>query len=177
MVEGGSQFTAVQHQRVRTLLAQQITGAPEPIQDNKPSLTGPRMRNTMLFNFTGLPTVSTRCGFSEDELPIGLQIERSTKRPCCESLMLTSARRTDSQAPISSKARFTSIALASPDRMRASERRAGWPKPLALRCLPLGGEGSRMCATGLLSDRNIGYILIAAAAPSRARRTPLRVDA
>jgi hypothetical protein len=30
---------------------------------------------------------------------------------------------------------------------------------------------------GLLSDRNIGYILAAVAAPSRARRTPLRVDA
>jgi hypothetical protein len=59
MVEGGSQFTAVQRQRVRTLLAQQIIAAPERIQDNKPSLTGPRMRNTMPFNFTGLPAVDS----------------------------------------------------------------------------------------------------------------------
>lgn len=145
MVEGGSQFTAVQYlqaQRIRTLLTQQISAAmqpfdalitpttpqpPEWIQEDKPSLTGPRMRNTMPFNFTGLPAVSTPCGFSEDGLPIGLQI---VGRAFDEATVLQIAdayeRATDwaRKRPSLPKAPFEGIALARPDRMLASERRA-----------------------------------------------------
>jgi aspartyl-tRNA(Asn)/glutamyl-tRNA(Gln) amidotransferase subunit A len=92
MVEGGAQFSAVQYlqaQRVRSVLAEGFRRAMEPfdalvmpttpwpaerVGEDQPSRTGPRMRNTMPFNFTGLPAISTPCGFNEQGLPIGLQI-------------------------------------------------------------------------------------------------------
>ena len=52
--------------------------ATEPVG---PALT----RNTRLFNVTGLPTVSLPCGFTGNDLPIGLQI---TGRPFEEATVL-----------------------------------------------------------------------------------------
>ena len=53
-------------------------GLPEAIRDaeNPAEASGaePSVRNTVLFNLYGIPTISVPCGFSRSGLPIGLQI-------------------------------------------------------------------------------------------------------
>jgi len=55
-----------------------VTKPPGPLQigDKKGTATGmaTELSGTRLYNLTGLPAVSVPCGFSEDGLPIGLQI-------------------------------------------------------------------------------------------------------
>jgi aspartyl-tRNA(Asn)/glutamyl-tRNA(Gln) amidotransferase subunit A len=45
-----------------------------PIEGNPADHPVYRVRNTMPFNFLSLPAISVPCGFSEQGLPIGLQI-------------------------------------------------------------------------------------------------------
>jgi aspartyl-tRNA(Asn)/glutamyl-tRNA(Gln) amidotransferase subunit A len=45
-----------------------------PIEGNPADHPVYRVRNTMPFNFLSLPAISLQCGFSEQGLPIGLQI-------------------------------------------------------------------------------------------------------
>ena len=90
MLEGGGQFSGVQYlqaQLVRTVIAKRFVAAiaphdalvmpttpspPSKIDTDLPSLTGLRMRNTMRFNFTGLPAIST---------PLRIHGGRSSHRP------------------------------------------------------------------------------------------------
>ncbi|MDP6876943.1 MAG: amidase family protein, partial [Alphaproteobacteria bacterium] len=60
-----------------------------PITEDDPSLTGPRLRNTLLFNVLGLPAISVPCGFDGDGMPVGLQI---VGKGFAEDRLLTLAR-------------------------------------------------------------------------------------
>ena len=92
MVEIGQQFGAVQFiqtQRLRRKLSEETLGAMAPydalllpttplpacpISEDDPSLTLPRLRNTLLFNVLGVPAISVPCGFDTHGMPVGLQI-------------------------------------------------------------------------------------------------------
>lgn len=92
LLESGQNFNAVhyiQAQRARRQLCEQTMAAIAPydalvlpttplpaclVEDDGPDLTGPRLRNTLLFNVLGLPAISLPCGFDGDNMPVGLQI-------------------------------------------------------------------------------------------------------
>ena len=92
LIESGRNFNAVhyiQAQRVRRILCEETLAAVAPydalvlpttplpaclVEDDDPSLTGPRLRNTLLFNVLGLPAVSLPGGFDGHGMPVGLQI-------------------------------------------------------------------------------------------------------
>ena len=92
LVESGQNLNAVhyvQAQRVRRKLTEEVLSAIAPydalvlpttplpacpIAEDDPSLTGPRLRNTLLFNVLGLPALSVNCGFDGDGMPVGLQL-------------------------------------------------------------------------------------------------------
>ena len=91
-VETGQHFGAVQFiqtQRLRRKLSEEtlVAMAPYdalllpttplpacPIAEDDPRLTGPRLRNTLLFNVLGVPAISIPCGFDAHGMPVGLQI-------------------------------------------------------------------------------------------------------
>lgn len=92
LLESGQNFNAVhyiQAQRVRRKLCQETLTALAPfdalvlpttplpaclVEEDDPNLTGPRLRNTLLFNVLGLPAISLPCGFDGHGMPVGLQV-------------------------------------------------------------------------------------------------------
>ena len=92
LLESGQNFNAVhyiQAQRVRRKLCEETLATIAPydalvlpttplpaclVGDDDPNLTGPRLRNTLLFNVLGLPAISLPCGFDAHAMPVGLQI-------------------------------------------------------------------------------------------------------
>jgi aspartyl-tRNA(Asn)/glutamyl-tRNA(Gln) amidotransferase subunit A len=93
MIDSGSQYSAVdylQAQRVRRRAADAFAAAMSGFDafvmptaavtacradTDELTLAGPRMRNTMPFNVTGLPAISVPCGFdAETGMPVGLQV-------------------------------------------------------------------------------------------------------
>ena len=106
LIETGQTFTAVQYiqaQRVRRKVSEEILGAFDrydafvlpttllpacPIEDDSPSLTAPRLRNTFPFNCLGVPALSVPCGFDRKGMPIGLQIAAA---PFAEDRLLSLA--------------------------------------------------------------------------------------
>ena len=107
LVESGQHFSAVhyvQAQRVRRKLAKEALAAigrfdalalpttPMPackVADDDPGLTGPRLRNTLLFNVLGVPALSLPCGFDGDGMPVGLQL---VGQPFAEDRLLALAQ-------------------------------------------------------------------------------------
>lgn len=103
MVTMGSMFTAVQYlqaQRTRTAITKSFIETMKQFDalvmpttplpackagDDKVHLTGPRQRNTMPFNLSGLPAISVPCGFTGNGMPIGMQI---VGRPFDEATVL-----------------------------------------------------------------------------------------
>src|SRR5262245_20298272 len=108
LLQRGSIFTAVQYlqaQRTRHVITEAFDETmrrfdalimpttplpPCKASEDDVSLTVPRHRNTMPFNLTGFPAISIPCGFTEDGMPIGLQVvgrpfdegTRSADRQC-----------------------------------------------------------------------------------------------
>ncbi len=92
LVEGGNRISAadyVQAQRLRRKLGEEVLAVmtrydalllpttPLPacrIAEDDPALTGPRFRNTMLFDVLGVPAASIPCGFDPLGMPVGLQL-------------------------------------------------------------------------------------------------------
>jgi aspartyl-tRNA(Asn)/glutamyl-tRNA(Gln) amidotransferase subunit A len=92
LIESGQQLGAVQYiqtQRLRRKLCDQALAAMAPydavllpttplpacrIDEDDPNLTGPRLRNTLLFNVLGVPALSIPCGFDGTGMPVGLQM-------------------------------------------------------------------------------------------------------
>src|SRR5690606_34808359 len=71
-------------QTVDVLVTPTAPGLPERIDAaiNPAEASGaePSVRNTAPFNLYGIPTISIPCGFSQDGLPIGLQISSANLR-------------------------------------------------------------------------------------------------
>lgn len=106
LIESGQNLSAVQYvqtQRVRRLQCQEALAAisaydalalpttPLPacrISEDDPNLTGPRLRNTLLFNVLGLPALSLPCGFDGEGMPVGLQL---VGQPFAEDSLLAMA--------------------------------------------------------------------------------------
>jgi aspartyl-tRNA(Asn)/glutamyl-tRNA(Gln) amidotransferase subunit A len=92
LIEAGDKLPAVQYvqaQRTREAITQAFAETmdrfdalimpttPLPAckaSEDTPPLTWPRSRNTFPFNLTGSPAVSLSCGFTQEGLPIGLQV-------------------------------------------------------------------------------------------------------
>jgi aspartyl-tRNA(Asn)/glutamyl-tRNA(Gln) amidotransferase subunit A len=108
LLQRGSIFTAVQYlqaQRTRHVITEAFDETmrrfdalimpttplpPCKASEDDVSPTVPRHRHTMPFNLTGFPAISIPCGFTEDGMPIGLQVvgrpfdegTRSADRQC-----------------------------------------------------------------------------------------------
>ena len=114
MIETGQLSSAVQFvqtQRLRRKLSEQTLAAMAPydalllpttplpacpVSEDDPSLTVPRLRNTLLFNVLGVPAISIPCGFDGHGMPVGLQI---VGKAFAEDRLLALARSYERETP------------------------------------------------------------------------------